>query len=159
MLRARDGSLWIAREEGIFQVKDGVMIDHCGRNGQSYARYHFLMEDERGAIWAAQRDGIMRCMNGEMRLLTAADGLHEQYVFAIVADGSGRFWMDSNRGIYCVDTAELHAVADGLRERVNCAVFEGLHAVKTTDKTDPDEVSGARTADGRIWFRPRRGWS
>jgi ligand-binding sensor domain-containing protein len=62
---------------------------------------------------------------GRFRLLTSRDGLHEQYVYSIVADTAGRFWMDSNRGVYHVRVAELHDVAEGRRERIRCTVFEG----------------------------------
>jgi ligand-binding sensor domain-containing protein len=61
MLIARDGTLWIAEEEGIYYVRDGVLTDCFAQTGTPRARYHYLVEDDRGVVWAAQKGGILRC--------------------------------------------------------------------------------------------------
>lgn len=156
LLVARDNSVWAAATEGVFQIKDGVIHNWCQENGLMRSTFYYLAEADDGAIWGAQNTGIARFKNGGLREITQKQGLHEDFVYAIVPDALGNLWMDSNRGIFRVSQADLNAVADGLAQRLQCSVYEGEDAVKTTDKA-AQEYSGCRTADGRIWFPSSKG--
>jgi ligand-binding sensor domain-containing protein/signal transduction histidine kinase len=156
LLVARDDSIWVAANEGIYQIKDGVLHNWCQKNGLLQSTFFYMCEGDDGAIWAAQNTGIARFKNGGLRQITRKQGLHEDFVYAIVSDNLGNFWMDSNRGIFRVSQGELNAVADGTAERVHCSVYEGEDAVKTTDK-GAQEYSGCRSLDGRIWFPSSKG--
>ena len=153
---SKDGSLWIATEYGLYQIKDGALLDLCRSNNLPQTRYYYLTEDDQGNVWAAQNTGIVRIKNGKIFTLTREHGLAENYVYAIVPDRLGNFWMDSSQGILRVAQAEMNAVADGKINHVNCTVFEGSDAVKTTDKLAL-EYSGCCSADGRIWFPSSKG--
>ncbi|MGA2179953.1 MAG: PAS domain S-box protein [Verrucomicrobiota bacterium] len=156
LLVARDDSIWVAAVGGVYQIKDGILHNWCQENGLSQSTFYYLCEDDDGDIWAAQNTGIARFKNGGLRQITRQQGLHENFVYAIVPDKLGNFWMDSNRGIFRVSQRELNAVADGTAERVQCSVYEGENAVKTTDKGAQD-YSGCRSSDGRIWFPSSKG--
>jgi signal transduction histidine kinase/CheY-like chemotaxis protein/ligand-binding sensor domain-containing protein len=153
---ARDDSLWIAHDTGVAQIKDGEMREIRGEDGRKETRFFHLCEGSDGAIWAAENLGIARIKDGKMRRLTREHGLHEEFIYAMVVGSAGEIWIDSNRGIFRVDEAELNAVADGRLPRVQCTVYDGSDAVKTTDKL-AQEYSGCRATDGRIWFPSSKG--
>lgn len=155
MLVARDGSLWIACDLGVHQIKDGVLHDWSAED-KVKTRYFYLCEDDSGAVWAAQSRGVARFKNGPGQLISHEHGLHEDLVYAMVADNLGNFWVDSNQGIFSVSQREMNAVADGNATRVNCTVYQGQDAVKTTDKLSQD-YSGCQSTDGRIWFPSSKG--
>lgn len=156
LLVTEDDTVWLATEDGVFRLKDGVMTDLCKANNLPGIRYYFLARDREGNIWAAQNHGILRCKDGKMRMINRDQGLRENSVYAIVADKLGNFWMDSNRGIFRVSQADLNAVADGKSARVTCTAYEGSDAVKSSDKVAL-EYSGTRTTDGKIWFPTAKG--
>ena len=134
LLTTEDDTVWMATEEGVFQLKDGVMTDWCSANHFPKIRYFFLVRDSDGNIWAAQNHGIVRFKDGVMRMIARDQGLRDNNVYAIVSDNLGNFWMDSNRGVFRVSEAELNAVADGKMERVTCVAYEGSDAFKSSDK-------------------------
>jgi ligand-binding sensor domain-containing protein/signal transduction histidine kinase len=156
LLVARDGSLWVASDHGVCQIKDGVLHDWTEQNGLTNAKSLYLCEDDAGAVWIAQIGAIARCKNGAIRRVTRGQGLPDDSVCAIVADNHGYFWMDSCRGIFRVNQEALNAVADGTVPEVDCELFDGLDSVKTTDKMEQN-YSGCRSLDGRIWFPSSKG--
>ena len=153
---ARDGSLWIASEGGIVQIKDGVLHDWSAPQQLTDKVFFYLCEDDAGAMWAARNNGLVRVKNGQMSFINRTRGLYVDFVYAIVPDNAGNFWMDCNEGIFRVSQQELNAVADGAAEMVHCTVYDGQQAIKTTDKS-AQEYSGANTPDGRIWFPSSKG--
>ncbi|MBK9990178.1 MAG: response regulator [Verrucomicrobia bacterium] len=156
LLMARNGSLWIATEKGIFELKNGTLFDWCKTSGRPAARYDYLAEDDAGSIWATQHGGIARCKDGKIQIISRGQGLYENAINAIIPDLLGNFWVDSTRGIFRVSQAEMNAVADGIAPSIHCTVYEGPHVVKTIDKISY-EYSGCRSADGRIWFPSSKG--
>ncbi len=156
VLVAPDASIWLAHDTGVVRIQNGVMHDVWRENNGGNARFFYLCQGDDGAIWAAQNGGIVRFRDGTWKLINHQQGLHEDFVYAIVADRLGSFWMDSNRGIFRVSQRDLNAAADGRVARVHCTVFDGSDAVKTTDKM-AQEYSGCRSADGRIWFPSSKG--
>ena len=157
LLTARDGSIWVASDKGVFQIKDGRVHGWTETNGLSNLKACYLCQDDAGgAVWAAQAGGIARYQNGVMRRISTAQGLCDNAVSAIVQDLSGSFWLDSSHGIFRVSGRELNAVADGTASRVSCTLYDGLDSVKTTDQLEEDD-SACRSADGRIWFPSTKG--
>jgi len=82
--------------------------------------------------------------------------LFDDFIFAIVPDDLGYFWVDSVRGIFRVSRQSLNDFCDGKADQVKCEAYDGLEMVKTIDKTD-QEWSGCKTRDGRIWFPSSQG--
>ncbi|HUA69207.1 MAG TPA: ATP-binding protein, partial [Candidatus Saccharimonadales bacterium] len=91
-----------------------------------------------------------------MTQITQKQGLYEDFVYAMVPDKLGNFWMDSSRGIFRVSQSELNAVADGTAQQLHCAVFNGEDVVKSNDKGQ-EEWFGCRSLDGDIWFPSSQG--
>lgn len=156
LLVARDGSIWVAGEHGIAQIKDGVLSNWAEIGNLDDRNFSYICEDDGNGIWAATGTGLVRVKDGKVSRVNRQQGLYEDFVYAIVPDFVGGLWMDSNQGIFRVDQAELNAVADGTIASLRCIVYEGQHAVKTTDKVG-QEYSGCRSSDGRIWFPSLKG--
>ncbi len=156
LLRARDGSLWIAAKPGLAQVRNGVLRDFSRELASTDAGFFYLCETDDGAIWAARNSGLVRVKDGQLATVDHTQGLHSDVVYAMVPDLRGNLWMDSPEGIFRVSQRDLAAVADGTAARLTCEVFDGSHALKTSDKTTR-EFSGARTPDGCIWFPSSNG--
>ena len=137
-------------------MKDGTYQQWSVPEGLSWSKVHWVCEDSDGAIWAGLPTGMARLKNNQIRNITRANGLFDDFVFAIVPDDLGYFWVDSVRGIFRVSQQNLNDFCDGKTDQVKCDAFDGLESVKTIDKTD-QEWSGCKTKDGRIWFPSSQG--
>ncbi len=151
LLVDNDGSIWIASESGVHQVRDGKLFNITEINGQPSTRYLFLTMDDVGNVWATQNNGITRFRGTQARTLTREHGLHVDFVYSLIPDAHGFIWADSNRGIFRMSQDDLNAVADGEKDHLKCDVYEGPNAVRSNDKVSL-EYSAARSKDGRIWL-------
>jgi PAS domain S-box-containing protein len=147
----KDGTIWVASNNGIFRIKDGHFKHWTILDGLPEAPILWICQDVDGNIWAASAKGIIRIKDDKVRNIKQEDGLYEERIFAIVPDDHGSFWFDSDRGIFRASRQSLNDFADGKTNRIQCEVFNGLESVKSTDSTD-QENSGCKTLDGRIWF-------
>ncbi len=156
MCVARDEAIWLPAYSGVYRIKDGRSQRIPLPEAHPEDRQHFVMEDEDGTIWVASNAGLIRVRNGQAKRITETHGLPDNRIYAAVADDHGHFWLDTSRGIVRVARQSLNDCADGRAATVPCQLFEGLDAVKFTDRLD-QEYSGCKTTDGRIWFPNARG--
>ncbi len=151
-----DGSLWTASAEGICRVKDGATETVTGPDPLGGAKANYICEDSDGVIWAGLDSGIARIKNGSVRFITRNDGLFDNLIYAIVPDNCGALWVDSGRGFFRVSRRGMNDFADGKTDRVECAAYDGLDAVKTYERNQ-QEASGCKTSDGLVWFPTAQG--
>lgn len=148
---ARDGAVWVASNNGLFRIENGVLRRWGTDDGLPSITVQCLSEDSDGSMWAGSAAGIVRIKNGGLKSIKIEDGLADGCVYSIVPDDSGSFWFCSSRGIFRADRKNLNDFADGKVARVTCEVFDGPNAIKTYARTD-QEYSGCKTTDGKIWF-------
>ena len=152
----RDGAILVACDNGVFRVKDGDFQRWSVSNGLSGVKANWVCEDSEGAMWAGLSTGIARIKKDQVRNIGRENGLSDNTVFAIVPDDWGYFWMSSPRGIFRASHQSLDDFADGKADHVNCEMYNGSMAMKTSERTD-QEASGCKTRDGRIWFPSPQG--
>ena len=156
VLPARDGSLWIGAKDGLYRIQDGRLQKPLADLHLADTAFLYLAEDDSGALWAARHSGLVRVRDATVATVDHTQGLPSDFLYAFVADTRGQFWCDSPEGLFRVDQRELNAVADGRAARLDCTLFAGQHAVKTSEKAARD-YSGCRTGDGLIWFPSTKG--
>jgi len=149
--RGRDGAVWIASNNGIFRIINGVARHWSTGEGLSDNNVSCIFEDADGVIWAGLDSGIARIKDGQIKNITSKQGLADDNIYEIVPDALGNFWMDSIAGILRASRKSLNDVADGKTDHVTCQLFDGLESIKFTGHTKREPVA-ARTPDGRIWF-------
>ena len=156
LLTARDGSMWVAANPGLTQIREGKEVFTLPDSAGTDRVFFSLCEDDTGAMWASRNSGLVRIKNGKISSVGHAQGLHSDLVYAIAPDLHGNFWLDSPDGFFRVSQKELNAVADGTLTQVHCTVYDGPHVVKTTAKIN-SEYSICTSTDGRIWLNCAKG--
>ncbi|HXS68714.1 MAG TPA: two-component regulator propeller domain-containing protein [Candidatus Polarisedimenticolia bacterium] len=146
-----DGAIWVASVNGIYRVKDGGWRQWSAKDGLADIGILTITEDQDGTVWAGSLAGITRLKNDRIANISRKDGLFDDNIFAIVPDDRGNLWVDSGRGVSMLRKSDVNDFADGLTHSVAPAVFDGVEAVKVSDKTSQERV-GCRSIDGRIWF-------
>lgn len=148
---AKDDTLWVASQNGIYHLQSGGVKRYGAANGLGGDNALWIFEDVDGSLWAGLATGIARIKNGVAKSIKPENGLADTWICSIVPDDYGYFWFSSSRGIFRATRKGLNDFADGNATRVDCELFNGLEAIKSTGRTD-QENSGCKTSDGRIWF-------
>jgi PAS domain S-box-containing protein len=152
----RDGAIWVASNNGIFRLKNGIARQWSTTEGLADNNASCVFEDVDGAVWAGLASGIARIKNNQLKNITPEHGLADNNIYEIVPDNQGNFWMDSVAGILRASRRNLNDFADGKTDRIACAVFDDLESIKFIGHTKREPVA-VKTADGRIWFPNSQG--
>ncbi|MBO6779575.1 MAG: response regulator [Rhodothermales bacterium] len=111
------------------------------------------VETAPGEIWlATYGGGLSRVQQAEVTTLTMQDGLFDDTIYGLVVDDLGQLWMTSPRGLFSVPVAELNAVANGVRERVNSTSYGRDDGLKSNEFNGGFQPAAWRGPDGRLVF-------
>jgi PAS domain S-box-containing protein len=144
----RSGSLWVGTGAGLSQFKDGRFTS-VSNTGDVTSIY----EDQQGALWLGTLGaGLQRFKDGRFTTYTAASGLPDDLMYAVLEDGRGNLWMSCNKGIFRASKKELEDFAAG-RIRSIAGVSYGLtDGMKTPECNGGNEPAAWKTADGKLLF-------
>ena len=148
---AQDDTVWVGSKNGLYHLQANSIDRYGATNGLSGDNALWVCEDRDGTVWAGLATGIARFKNGQVKNIRPENGLADNWIYAIVPDDCGHFWFSSSHGIFRASRESLNAFADGKVAHIDCEMFNGPEAVKSTGRTD-QENSGCKTRDGRIWF-------
>ncbi|HYG22306.1 MAG TPA: two-component regulator propeller domain-containing protein [Verrucomicrobiae bacterium] len=155
MCTAKDGSLWVASNNGLFRIQNG-QFQQWTTPRLPTSRVYWVSEDTQGAIWAGMANGIARIRNGEATFVTAQHGLPDERVYAMMADDLGSWWVATGSGIVRIDAKSLNDCLDGKQTQLQAELFNDLDSIKSNDRTD-QEPSICKDTMGRIWVPTTQG--
>ena len=148
-----EGGLWLGSHGGLTHYRDGRFVAWTVRDGLPGDTVRALKLDDDGTLWIGTYDsGLGRLKDGRFTSYTTKDGLFDNGVFQILEDDSGRLWISCNRGIYRVRKQELHDVAEGRIETVNCLAYTKSDGMPSSECNGGRWPAGVKTRDGKLWF-------
>jgi signal transduction histidine kinase/ligand-binding sensor domain-containing protein len=183
LYRDRSGALWIATGAGPAVLRDGVLrrVDDSrsrtaepivafgqDRDGRRYAapdssspllhRADTIYEDSAGLLWIGTLgEGLRLLKDGRIFTFSLQDGLFDDVIYGIAADGHGRLWMACSKGIFSVNRDDLLRFAAGTLRRIASTPYSPLDALRTIECEPGVQPVVARMTDGRLWFSTIRG--
>jgi ligand-binding sensor domain-containing protein/signal transduction histidine kinase len=91
-LQSRDGSMWIATDEGLSHIVNGHTHNYHVSDGLAYFSTRALMEDRQGNLWIGTDQGLS-CWNGKRFVQNVATrALSDEKIWSILQDGNGVIW-------------------------------------------------------------------
>ncbi|HEX2077994.1 MAG TPA: two-component regulator propeller domain-containing protein [Longimicrobium sp.] len=100
ILRDREGTLWLAAENGLFRMEGERAVPVPLPGGRPITQASGLHRDQEGNLWVGSRQGgLFRLRPTAVAALTRADGLPHDIVFAIEGDGAGGVWIGTQGGV------------------------------------------------------------
>jgi diguanylate cyclase (GGDEF)-like protein len=100
ILRDREGTLWLAAENGLFRMDGERAVPVPRPDGRPLAQAATLHLDREGNLWAGSRQGgLFRLRPTAVATVTRADGLPHDLVSAIAGDGAGGVWIATHGGV------------------------------------------------------------
>jgi signal transduction histidine kinase/ligand-binding sensor domain-containing protein len=107
-LEGRDGSIWIATDEGISRWKDGALTNYRESDGLAYFSVRALIEDRRGDIWIGTERGVSHWSGGSFLKDPVTEGLKAEKVWTIREDQDGGLWFGTRgAGLFRWNTGKL----------------------------------------------------
>jgi ligand-binding sensor domain-containing protein/two-component sensor histidine kinase len=116
-LQSRDGSVWIATDEGVSRRTKNRFTNYQMSDGLCYFSTRSLLEDRNGDLWIGTDRGVSRLHNNKFESDDAVRALQEEKVWAIHQDPDGGLWFGTRTGgLYRWQSAKLthYTVAQGL---------------------------------------------
>ena len=115
-------------------------------------------KDKDGKLWMGTLgSGLARWDGQRLDRFTVKDGLYDDEVFGIVADGEDRLWMACSRGIFYVHRPELLKFAAGEISRLKSTPFSPTDAQRTIACQAGVEPAVWKMQDGQIMFSTDHG--
>jgi ligand-binding sensor domain-containing protein/signal transduction histidine kinase len=107
-LESRDGSMWIATDEGVSRIADGRVHNFRVDDGLVYFSTRALMEDRDGNIWIGTDQGLS-CWNGSRFVQNqATHDLSREKVWSILQDSHGVIWFGTrDHGLFRYRSGDL----------------------------------------------------
>jgi ligand-binding sensor domain-containing protein/signal transduction histidine kinase/CheY-like chemotaxis protein len=160
MAAEKNGSLWVATDgNGLYHFVDGEFREALTQaNGLSRDSLRSLLIDGDGTFWiGTDGGGLNRLKNGKVTVYGTRQGLFDDVVLQILEGDDGRLWMSSNNGIFAVRKDALNAFAEGKIARVESLSLDEHDGMISRDCSGGSQPSGAKSADGRLWFPTNAG--
>ena len=101
LLQSRDGSMWIATDEGVSHWTAHGFTNYQMRDGLSYFSTRAVLEDRNGDIWIGTDRGLNHLHSGSFVHDAVTEALSEEKVWAIHEDSDGGLWFGTrNNGLF-----------------------------------------------------------
>ena len=149
-----NGVLWVGTYKGLNKLDPETgtfkhyVNDPADSTSLSHDRVLSLYQDNSGIIWIATYGGGLNKFDpatGKFKVYREKDGLSNNAVYGILADGSGNLWMSSNKGI-----SKFNPQTETFK---NFDVYDGLQS---------DEFNGGaytKSPQGELFFGGINGYN
>jgi ligand-binding sensor domain-containing protein/signal transduction histidine kinase len=97
-LQGRDGSVWIATDEGVSRWTPKGITNYATRNGLCYFSTRSLLEDRNGDVWIGTDRGVSRLHQGSFATDAVTRALSTEKIWALHEDGDGGLWFGTRTG-------------------------------------------------------------
>lgn len=97
-LQGRDGSIWLATDEGVSRWRNQKITNYRVSDGLAYFSTRSLLEDQRGDIWIGTDQGLSRLHGDSFEHDGATDALKNEKVWAIHEDSQSGLWFGTRTG-------------------------------------------------------------
>lgn len=117
-----------------------------------------VYRDPDGHIWIGGVGSGLHLVDGGKQFdFSMKDGLFDDEIYGIAADGRGALWFASSTGIFSVSQRELLEFAAGKIRNVNSTPFSPLDGLQTVECKPGVQPSAWRMRDGWMSFSTIRG--
>jgi len=165
------GDIWAsARGEGLVRYDGSSFFHYSTRDGftSDFIRGLYVYVDtETNTEWlfiGSEGDGldIVRLVDGapdfsSLVTLNEANGLYHNSIHVILEDDYGRFWMNTNQGIFWITKEEVRAFLNGDTETITSTSYTEKDGLAHREGNGGSQPSAIKAFDGTLWFAGQGG--
>jgi diguanylate cyclase (GGDEF)-like protein len=93
-----DSGLWIASDEGLACLRNGILTSFTTEQGLSRRSVRSLLKDRAGSLWIGTDQGLNRLEDGRFSVFTTREGLSHDVVVSLREDRDGVLWIGTDGG-------------------------------------------------------------
>lgn len=152
------GNIWIGA--------NGILVRFSGENHTNQIlRLHMaerpiccLYGTADGSLWIGSRGGgLMRLKGGRVSQIGVKQGLYDNYISQMIADGHGWIWFGANHGVFKIKQRELEQAMEDRNVVLHSIVYgknEGLASQEAVSSAIEPSIfpRPILSADGRVWI-------
>ncbi|MEO8623116.1 MAG: two-component regulator propeller domain-containing protein, partial [bacterium] len=168
-----DGALWMGTNgAGLVRYREGTLTYITSADGLPSDLIRSLYQDADGWLWVGTEGrGLARLdprawsdartagtnVSKGIVHVGSKHGLFDDVIHQILEDDRGRLWMNTNRGIFWVERAELNAFAEGKASTIHSIAYTERDGIRNREGNGGVQPAGAKGPDGRLWFPTQDG--
>lgn len=153
---AEDAShdIWLGTEDGrLLRVHEDTLFDETAHTLTRGIPIRCLETTPDGSLWIGYAGvGLEWLKDGKLARIGAEQGLPNDFISQIVADGRGSLWFAGNSGIFEIRQEEIEQVVSGALKRVRPVVFGKNEGLPSLQANFGFGLPALRTREGRICF-------
>lgn len=152
------GNVWAGAEDGtLYRITTNATTAFRPDAERVHAIWSLFAEDD-GTVWAGTfRGGLLRFRDGQFTRFGLNEGLPDNVICQILADGLGNLWLGSLQGIFRVTRSALENFSPGENNIIPCTVYGRSDGLPSLECTGGYQPAAWRGADGRLWFTTIKG--
>lgn len=154
----RDHRMLIATEGSGLYVYDKGIPKELIQEGMMLRDVDSFYTDRDGFVWMGGLGGGLRLLkDGRVKQFYLRDGLFDNEIYGIAADGEDRLWMACSKGIFSVKRTDLLDFAAGKILKFESRPYSPLDGLRTIECKAGVQPAVWTMNDGRVWFSTIRG--
>ncbi|HUA83673.1 MAG TPA: two-component regulator propeller domain-containing protein [Bryobacteraceae bacterium] len=151
------GRIYLATLNAVISYAHGKS-EEVLQNGFSLRGADAFYRDRTGAIWIGMTGAGLRLIeNGKIYAFGMRDGLFDNEIYGLAADGEDRLWMACSKGIFWVPEADLRSYAAGHLRKITSTPYSPTDALRVIECKSGVQLPVTVTHDDRVWFSTIRG--
>jgi signal transduction histidine kinase/ligand-binding sensor domain-containing protein len=158
------GNIWVGASGGVMRFDGKHFVDESSHLPIANRNICCLYGTPDGSLWISCGGlGLLRFKDGRVGEAGVAQGLFNDYISQIVADGHGWLWFASDHGIFKIRQRELEQAMEDDDIKLHPIVYgrnEGLSSLEALFSTTGSPFVLPRalcTHDGRVWLLTHTG--
>ncbi|HRR09503.1 MAG TPA: response regulator [Rhodothermales bacterium] len=161
----RNGEVWFGtKSQGLFRYSKGKIIqfilpeEACGSGIRE-----IIPDTATSLLLGTESNGICHIkldINGKLVKqvrIGKEEGLFQNGIHRIIDDGHGRYWMNTNYGIFWVFKKDVYDYIAGRTSWVPSLALTEAHGLNNREGNGGKQDAGQKMKDGTIWFPTMKG--
>lgn len=154
---ARDDSLWVGTQEGVYHLQPNATNYYGTAQGFPASLVYFIFEDQKGHLWLGTAQGAVCRWAGQWRLYKPTGGFPTWHVYWLAHDEQGFTWFATPWTIFRLETARIFDYWRGERPLPSPTKFTQSDGLLAMECLGGRQSAGCQTSDGHLIFLTRRG--
>ena len=146
------GDFWAGTADGqLFRVREDGIVNETPKPLAQSEAIRCLCATPDGSLWIGYGGrGVGRLQGDTFRRFDSGQGLDDDYISHIVADGHRRLWFAGNRGVFYVAETEFDSALQAPTARIRSISFGGEEGLPNLQASHGFWPGAIRTGDGDL---------
>jgi ligand-binding sensor domain-containing protein/AraC-like DNA-binding protein len=150
-------NIWIGTSNGLQFIEKGIIHQQPIKIFLEGSLITAIYE-RKDVLWCGTYfNGLKRLQKGELNSFSKDDGLISDYIYQMVEDNSGNFWMTSYDGLFKVSRSQLNELLKGTTSKIDSLLFGISDGMRSEECSYSTNNSIIRVNDQELWFATKKG--